>query len=129
MQTKYLDVDGAWGIVVCYDLGRFDEYEMRQDMMSFGMHGESLDHAIDVLLYEENSGMCVSRGDIRMSLVFIGRATSSPQHWDTIAHECLYHASVAIHEYYDIPFGSEDGAWLTGFLMRQAVRLLGEPCR
>ena len=129
MKTKYLDVDGAWGIVVCYDLGRFDEYEMRQDMMSFGMHGESLDHAIEVLLYEENSGMCVSRPDIRMSLVFIGRATSSPQHWDTIAHECLYHASVAIHEYYGIPFGSEDGAWLTGFLMRQAVRLLGEPCK
>lgn len=129
MKTKYLDVDGAWGIVICYDLGRFDEYRMRQDMMAFGMHGERLDHAIDVLLFQKNTGMCVSRPDIRMSLIYIGESTSCPQEWDTIAHECLYHASVAIHEYYDIPFGSEDGAWLTGFLMRQAVRLLGVPCK
>ena len=129
MKTKYIDVDGAWGIIVCYDLKILDEYEMRQNMRSFGMHGDSLENAVDILLLENNTGMCVSRPDIRMSLVFIGMATSSPQHWDTIAHECLYHASVAIHKYYDIPFGSEDGAWLTGFLMRQAVRLLGEPCK
>jgi len=34
----------------------------------------------------------------------------------------------SVDEYYDIPFGSEDGAWLTGYVMRKAVQLLGEPC-
>jgi hypothetical protein len=128
MQTKYIDIDGAWGIVLCYDLKRLDEYEMRQNMMAFGMRGENIEKAVDVLLFHTNTGMCVSRDDIRMSLVFIGNATGKDQWWDTAAHETLYHAIHAIHEYYDIPFGSEDGAWLTGYVMRKAVQLLGEPC-
>lgn len=128
MQTKYIDIDGAWGIVLCYDLKRLDEYEMRQNMMAFGMRGENIEKAVDVLLFHTNTGMCVSRDDIRMSLVFIGNATGKDQWWDTAAHETLYHVIHAIHEYYDIPFGSEDGAWLTGYVMRKAVQLLGEPC-
>ena len=129
MQTKYLDVDGHWGIVLCYDLRRLDEYEMRSDMIAFGMRGPNIDRAVDTLLFNRNTGMCISRDDIRMSLVFIGNATGGDQQWDTIAHECLYHVIHAIHEYYGIPFGSEDGAWLTGYVMRKAVQLLGEPCR
>lgn len=129
MQTKYIDVDGAWGIVLCYDLHRLDEYEMRQNMIAFGMRGQNIEKAIDILLYHNNTGMCISRDDIRMSLVFIGNATDNSQWWDSAAHETLYHAVHAIHEYYGIPYGSEDGAWLTGYIMRKAVQILGEPCQ
>ena len=102
---------------------------MRLSMIAFGMRGPAIDKAVETLLFNKNTGMCVSRPDIRMSLVFIGNATGGDQWWDTTAHEALYHAIYAIHEYYDIPFGSEDGAWLTGYVMRKAVQLLGEPCR
>ena len=128
MQTDYLDVAGKWGIVLCHDLRRLDEYEMRQSMMAFGMHGERIDRAIDVLLFHENTGMCVSRDDICMSLVFIGEATGGDQWWDTCAHEVLYHAACAIWDYYDVPYGSEEAAWTVGYLMRKAVQLLGVPC-
>ena len=87
MKTKYIDVDGAWGIVLCYDLRRLDEYEMRQNMMAFGMRGENIEKAVDVLLFHTNTGMCVSRDDIRMSLVFIGNATGKDQWWDTAARD------------------------------------------
>lgn len=80
-------------------------------------------------LSHPNSGYTLTDYAEKFSLVFIGNATGGDQWWDTTAHEALYHAIYAIHEYYDIPFGSEDGAWLTGYVMRKAVQLLGEPCR
>ena len=128
MQTKYIDVKGKWGVVLCYDFHHGDEEEMRQSMEAFGIGEESIDEAIDIL-FMENKGMCVSRNDIRMSLVFIGNATGGDQWWDTVAHETLDHVKTAICLYYGVPFGSEDSAWLTGYLMRKAVQLLGEPCR
>ena len=128
MKTGYIDVDGYWGVVMCYDLRRLDEYEMRRTMMSFGFRGEELDEAIDTLLYNVNTGLCLSRSDIKMSLIFIGNATGGDQWWDTTAHELLYHAACAIWDYYDVPYGSEDAAWTVGYLMRKAVQLLGEPC-
>ncbi len=128
MQTEYIDVDGYWGVILCFDIHRLDEYEMRASMMSFGMHGDSIEHAIDVLLNNKNTGMCISREDIRMSLIFIGNATENSQWWDSATHELLYHAACAIWDYYDVPYRSEKAAWLVGYLMRNAVELLGEPC-
>lgn len=129
MTTKYLDIKGKWGVVVCYDLKPLDEFEMRQLMMALGMHGQELDDAVETLLYQENSGMCITSMRQRMSLVFIGEATSEDQWWDTLAHEILDHVKAAICEYYDVPFVSEDAAWLTGYLMRKVVQIIGEPCR
>ena len=129
MKTEYIDVDRKWGIVVCYDLRPLDEYEMRSMMMSFGMRGRELDEAIGTLLYQEDTGMCISSFPLKMSLIFIGNATSEDQWWDTLAHELLDHAKVSICDYYDVSFHGEDSAWLTGYLMRKAVQLLGEPCK
>lgn len=129
MTTKYLDIKGKWGVVVCYNLKPMDEFEMRQLMMALGMHGQELDDAVETLLYQENSGMCITSMRQRMSLVFIGEATSEDQWWDTLAHEILDHVKAAICEYYDVPFVSEDAAWLTGYLMRKVVQIIGEPCR
>lgn len=128
MTADYIDVDGYWGVILCHDFRRMDEYEMRQAMISFGLRGSKLDEAIEVLLYHKNKGLCVSRDDLRMSLVFISEATGGDQWWDTCAHEVLYHVACAIFDYYEVPYGSEDAAWTVGYLMRKAVQLLGEPC-
>ena len=127
MTEKYIDIADNWGVVVCYDLKRLDEYEMRQNMIVFGMRGSRLDEAVEVLLDRENTGMCISRSDIRMSLVFIGNATGTEQFWDTCIHE-MYHVACAIGDYYNVPYDSEDFAWLMGYLMRKLVLLIGEPC-
>lgn len=127
MTVDYFDIQKKWGVIVCHDLRRLDEYEIRQSLISFGMRGEKLDEAIDVLLFHKNTGLCISRGDIRMSMVFIGNATSEDQYWDTVTHE-LYHVACAICDYYSVAYDTEDFAWTMGYLMRNAVWLLGYPC-
>lgn len=147
MKSRYIDVKDKWGIVVCYDLMRKDVREMRALMEAVGMDDEStegymrisvnqkgermevgIDEALRILLYHKNTGMCITNMDLRMSLVFVGEATSQDQWWDTMAHEILDHAKVAILDYYHVPLRGEDSAWLTGFLMRKVVQLIAPPC-
>ena len=128
MKAKYINVKDRWGIVVCYDLMRRDVHEMRALMESVGMEDEDIDEALRTLLYHKNTGMCISQPALAMSLVFVGEATSEDQWWDTMAHEILDHAKVAILDYYHVPLRGEDSAWLTGFLMRKVVQLIAPPC-
>jgi hypothetical protein len=147
MKSEYIDVKGKWGIVVCYDLMRKDVREMRALMEAVGMDDDStdgymrvsvyprgenvevgIDEALRMLLYHKNTGMCITNMDLNMSLVFIGEADSEDQWWDTLAHEVLDHAKVAILDYYRVPLRSEGSAWLTGYLMRKVVQLIAPPC-
>lgn len=125
METKYIDVDGYWGIIVCYDFGREDADDMWAIMRSFGMDNKHANKALHILS-SVNTGMCVSNHDIRMSAIFISRATSSSEWWSTCLHE-LRHAAQAIIDYYGADF-NEDDAYLTGYLTKRAVEILGEPC-
>ena len=128
MKSEYIDVKGKWGIVVCYDLMRKDVREMRALMESVGLEDEEIDGYLRMLLYQKNKGLCITNMELAMSLVFIGEATSEDQWWDTIAHEILDHAKIAILDFYHVPLRSEDSAWLTGFLMRKVVQLIAPPC-
>lgn len=55
--------------------------------MSLGMRGRRIEKAVEVLLDEKNTGMCVSNDRLRMSVIFIGNPTSEEQYWDSVAHE------------------------------------------
>jgi hypothetical protein len=127
MVSEYIDIDRRWGVVLCYDLYPLDEYRIRENLMALGVRGHRIDEVIDTVLYQENTGYCVSVFDKQMSLCIIGNATSEEQWWDTLAHE-LYHVQQAVCEYYDVDSYSEDAAWTMGFLMRKAVRLVAPPC-
>lgn len=128
MKSEYIDVKDKWGIVVCYDLMRRDVREMRALMESVGVEDEEIDGYLRMLLYHKNKGLCISNMELAMSLVFIGEAESEDQWWDTLAHEILDHAKIAILDFYHVPLRSEDSAWLTGFLMRKVVQLIAPPC-
>jgi hypothetical protein len=128
MKSEYIDVKGKWGIVVCYDLMRRDVREMRALMEAVGLEDDKADEALRMLLYKKNTGMCITNMDLKMSLVFIGEATSEDQRWDTVAHEIMDHAKVAILDYYHVSLRGEDSAWLTGYLMRKVVQLIAPPC-
>ena len=128
MQSEYIDIRGNWGIVLCYDLEPRDERDIRAYMESLGASSSDADEAVDVLFRYENTGLCVTKMSLRMSLIFIGDASSAEQWWDTLTHE-LYHAQQAICDYYGVRTDSEDGAWTMGYLMRKAVELVAPPCR
>ena len=128
MKSEYIDVKGKWGIVVCYDLMRKDVREMRALMEALGLKDDEADEALRMLLYKKNTGMCITNMDLKMSLVFVSEADSEDQWWDTMAHEVLDHAKVAILDYYHVSLRGEDSAWLTGYLMRKVVQLIAPPC-
>lgn len=128
MKSEYIDVKGKWGIVVCYDLMRKDVREMRALMEAVGLERDEADEALRMLLYKKNTGMCITNMDLKMSLVFVSEADSEDQWWDTMAHEVLDHAKVAILDYYHVSLRGEDSAWLTGYLMRKVVQLIAPPC-
>lgn len=126
METKYIDVDGRWGVIVCYNYDEEDKQDMWSIMRSFNMTSQSANRAINILS-NYNTGMAVSNDDIRMSAIFISKATSPSEWWSTCLHE-IRHAAQAIIEYYGADWG-EDDAYLTGFLTKQVVEKIGEPCK
>ena len=52
-----------------------------------------------------------------LSLIFIGQADSIEQFFDTLSHESD-HAQDSILRYFGISHGTEDAAWLQGYIMR-----------
>lgn len=128
MKQAYLKFPrNEWGVVVCYDLDTDYEYDvMVEQMRSFGLTTRKAEQAIRILS-NYNTGMAVSNELLKMSAIYISRTTSKSQFWDTCAHE-LAHVCTAIIDAYDVDYRSEDAAYLSGFLMRQLVEEVGEPC-
>lgn len=58
-----------------------------------------------------------------MSVMCIGGATDDDQWWDTLDHK-IDHLQDAIMQYYDISSGTEDAAWLQGYIMRLIVKAM-----
>lgn len=128
MKQTYLRFpNNEWGVVVCYDFDVEHEYEeMYEQLRSFGMSPYNIRKSLRILS-NYNTGMAVSNDILRMSAIYISKATSMSEWWDSAQHE-LAHVVVAIIDHYDVPYYSEDAAYLTGFLTKQLVELVGEPC-
>lgn len=78
MRTDYIDIDnGKWGIVIVRDFydTEDDWYNAEESMRSFGMTQKAIRRACKIL-DTYNSGMTITRDDLRMSIIFIGRASS-----------------------------------------------------
>ena len=115
-----------WAVIVCYDFSLLDFDDMAAIMDTFGLSKKNINKALRILS-SYNTGMAISREDIKMSVVFVSKATSPSEWWSTCLHE-LRHAAQAIIEYYGADWG-EDDAYLTGFLTKQVVEKIAEPCR
>lgn len=128
MITEYIDIPNKkWGIVVIYDFDTIVEYvELMAIMRSFGMSQKNSKRALDILS-GVNTGMAISLDELKMSAIFISHATSTSQWWDTAVHE-LKHVADAIVDYYGVDWDSEDSAYLTGYLVKELVELVGQPC-
>lgn len=126
VKSSYIDIDGRWGIIVNYGYGLQDYDDLWAIMRSFGMTDKNANRALKVLS-NYNTGMCVSNGDIRMSAIFISKASTASEWWSTVIHE-IKHAADAIIDYYGVDWDGEDAAYLTGHIVKQLVEKVGEPC-
>ena len=129
MEKKYIDIDGYWGVVICYGYDLDDEsdkHDLWGYMRSFGMNDINAKRALSILA-NYNTGMCVSNDDVRMSGIFISKATNASEWWCSAIHEAK-HAADAIIEHYGVDWKGEDAAYLTGYIVKRMVELVGEPC-
>lgn len=128
MVTGYIEIPkDNWDIIVVHDYDvEIDYRELRAIMLSFGMKENKVNEAFDVLSYY-NTGMAISNIDLRMSVIFISKVTNASQFWDTALHE-IFHVCTTIIDYYNIPYDSEDAAYLNGYITKELVELIGEPC-
>lgn len=128
MKQTYLRFpNGEWGVAVVWDFDTDYDYDvLLEQMRSFGLSILEAKRALNILS-NYNTGMAVSNEVLKMSAIYISDATSPSQFWDTCAHE-LSHVVASIIDVYDVPYWSEDAAYLSGYLMRQLVEAIGEPC-
>lgn len=126
MVTKYIDVDGYWGILVNYDFDKYDMDDIAAVLYSFGLSNNKIDYALDVLS-QYNTGMAISSPSLRMTSIYISKSSSSSQFWSTINHELL-HAEQAILDYYGEDWDGEPPAYLAGYLLQRVVEEVAEPC-
>lgn len=128
MITNYIDIpDNKWGIVVVYDFDVYEEkVELLAIMRSFGITQYDANRALDILK-GYNTGMAISLDDLRMSVIFISHASSTSEFYSTAIHE-LIHVSNAILDYYGETWDGEPSAYLVGYLTKELVEIVGQPC-
>lgn len=122
MYKHYLDIAGKWAFVFAYRIGEDDLEEVGEWLKALGASPLDLRQA-KRLLMKLNKGLTLSYSGLRMSVMCIGDATSLEQWWDTLDHE-IDHLQHAIMEYYGVKHGTEDAAWLQGYIMRLIVRAM-----
>ncbi len=122
MKKHYVDIAKKWAFVFAYDIKWKDLGEVGEWLEALGSDEEEIDEAQE-LLTKWNKGFTKSNSGLRMSVMCIGRATDEPQWWDTVNHE-IDHLQDTILRYYDVGQGSEDAAWLQGYIMRKIIQVL-----
>jgi hypothetical protein len=122
MKKHYVDIDKKWAFVFAYDIKWKDLGEVGEWLEALGSDEEEIDEAQE-LLTKWNRGFTKSNSGLRMSVMCIGKATDEAQWWDTVNHE-IDHLQDTIMRYYDVGQGSEDAAWLQGYIMREIIQAL-----
>lgn len=126
MVTKYVDIDGKWGVLINWDFDESDWDDISALLFSFGMNRRGINRSLHILS-THNSGMAISNDDLRMTSIYIGKASSTAQWWSTLVHE-LKHCVDAIIDYYGETLAGEPSAYTIGYLMLRVVQEIAEPC-
>ena len=130
MEQHYFGIPpkGTWGIVVVTDFDVDKEYvELKAQLRSFGLSSKSAGKALSILS-SYNTGMTVSVPDLKMSAIYISKSTSPSEFYSTAIHECI-HVADSILDWYGESWHGEPSAYLVGFMTKEIVETIGEPCR
>jgi hypothetical protein len=118
--AKWIDIEGgAWRVVVNYDVTPAEDVWITKQLRSVNARESDIDDALR-LFYEPNKAFTVSDPDERMSLVCIGWTTSRAEWHNSIIHE-IDHVQRDICAYYDVSPGSEEAAYLQGYLGAEMI--------
>ena len=101
-------------MLACYGVQPDDLTEVAGMMLKLGASREQMSEAWDTLA-GWNGGVTYTSFYDRMSLVFIGRAESAREFFNTIDHE-IDHVQDHIAQYYGVMLGTEEAAYLQGYI-------------
>ena len=114
MTTQHLSIEGYWTVTVVYDVWPSDLQEVARLMRRVGASQKMIDEATDNLS-GWNAGYTLTSFGWQESIVFIGRATSLREFLNTVVHE-VDHVQDHVAEYYGVRLGSEQAAYLQGYI-------------
>lgn len=116
MIKSVIDVAGYWSIVLFVDVD-YDKFDVIESALTDILAPISvIDKIYDKISYKLNSGVTFTNSDYRTSVVCINKTTTREELINTISHEAD-HVQDAICDYYDVPLGSEQAAYLIGYLV------------
>ena len=122
MTKHYIDIVGKWAFVFAYDIKDGDQEEIGEWLRALGCTERQVRKACRVAV-SMNSGFTFSRPELRMSVMVVAPASSEEQFMNTLVHE-IDHLQAAICEYYDVAPGTEEAAYLQGYVMQRVFRAL-----
>jgi hypothetical protein len=114
MTAQHLSIEGYWNVTVVYDVEPSDLPEMAKLMRRVGASQKMIDEATENLS-GWNAGYTLTAFGWKQSIVFIGRATSLREFLNTVIHE-VDHVHAHVAEYYDVSLGTEQAAYLQGYI-------------
>ena len=124
MYKHYLDIAGKWAFIFAYNISEDDLGDIGEWIEALGASKREI-RRTKKLLRRLNKGFTFSSSSLRMSVIVIGDATSLEQWWDTLSHE-IDHLQDAVMQYYGVEHGTEEAAWLQGYIMRLIVKAMKE---
>lgn len=124
MKKAYIDIAGKWAFIFAWGIGYKDVDEIASWLRALDATRQEIRKACRVIL-GQNHGFTFSSQEQRMSVMCISKSTDMPQWLDTIAHE-VDHLQDAICRYYDVEPGTEDAAYLQGYIMRGITKAIIE---
>lgn len=114
MIRDYLDIDHKWGILAYYDVLPEDFSQLGPILREFGCSESDIAHAQRVVSIP-NHAFVYNVPWARMSVMAVGPVTHPRQFLNSFMHESD-HLQDAILEYYDVAQGTEQAAYLQGYL-------------
>lgn len=122
MKKHYIDIVGKWAFILAYDIEERDLGEVGDWLEALGASKSDIRRSQRVLSGVD-TGLTFSSSNLRMSVMCIGYASDDDQWWDTLDHE-IDHLQYTIMHYYDVEPGTEEAAYLQGYIMRGIVKAL-----
>lgn len=114
MLRDYLDIERHWGILAYYDALPSDFAQLAPILREFGCPESEIGRAYSTI-HRTNKAFVFTAPWARMSVMVVGRVTHPSQFLNSLLHE-FDHLQDAILQYYQVEHGTEDAAYLQGYL-------------
>ena len=123
MAAQYIQLgDRGWNILVYYNVHYSNFAEIEDSLQQLDCPKSDLTKALRVLK-KRNTGVTFTNTEYKMSIVCIGEATDSSQFVSTVVHEAK-HVQSHICSYYNIKEGSEEAAYLIGYIVKRMYMMV-----